>query len=130
DALVAAQYVPADTAVPARWVGGFRGPAEPGSDVAIVARGLAAATRFTRQNTTDTARYAKYRSATLNALAFVQTLQYTDDNTSHFESRFRTQFLLGGVRTGVATATIRADATGWAALACAAFLESGAEGRE
>jgi hypothetical protein len=130
DAVVAAQYGPADAAAPPRWVGGFRGPAEPGYEAAVVARGLAVAARFTRRYTSDTTRYGQYRQATLNALAFVQTLQYTDENTSHFEARFRTQFLLGGVRSGVTNPVLRADATGWAALACAAFLESGAEGRE
>jgi hypothetical protein len=111
-------------------VGGFRGPTEPGYEVAIVARGLAEATRLTRQASTDLARYSKYRQATLGALAFVESLQYTDDTTSHFDSKFRTQFLIGGVRVGASNGVIRADSTAWAALAFAAFLDSGAEGRE
>jgi hypothetical protein len=130
DAICDAQYTPKDTTVSSKWAGGFRGPDEPGYEVAIVARGLAAMTRFTRRNTTDTARIVKYRQATLNALAFVQSLQYTDDNTTHFEAKYRSQFLLGGMRTGVSNPVLRVEATAWAALAYAAYLESGAEGRE
>ncbi|HEY2787347.1 MAG TPA: hypothetical protein VGJ05_20490 [Fimbriiglobus sp.] len=130
NAICAAQYSSGDTKTPAGWVGGFRGPTEPGYEVAIVARGLAEATRLTRQASTDLARYSKYRQATLGALAFVESLQYTDDTTSHFDSKFRTQFLIGGVRVGASNGVIRADSTAWAALAFAAFLDSGAEGRE
>lgn len=130
DAICTSQYGATDTTVPAKWVGGFRGPAEPGYEVAVVARGLAAATRLTRQVSTDLARYAKYKSATLNALAFVQSLQYTEDTTTHFDSKFRTLFLIGGVRTGPSSGVIRTEAAAWTALAVAAFLESGADARE
>ena len=112
------------------WAGSFRaGEAEPGFDSAYAARGLAAATQLTRQ-LPDVTRYAKYRPATVDALAFCRGLQYTADNTAHFAGEFRAQYLIGGVRCGAADGNIRADATALAVVAFVRFLESGADGRE
>ncbi len=114
------------------WAGAFRtdnsaSPTEPGFESAHAARGLAAACQLIRQGVPDLTRYAKYRPATVEALAFTRGLQFTVDNTGHFTTDFRTQYLLGGVRTALTDGNIRADATALAGLAFQRFLESGAE---
>jgi hypothetical protein len=115
------------------WAGAFRTDvsptAEPGFESAHAARGLAAACQLIRQGVPDVARYQKYRPATVEALAFLRGLQYSVDNTGHFATDFRSQYLLGGVRAGLTDGNIRADATALAELAMQRFLESGAEGQ-
>lgn len=129
DWLCAAQYGKAG-AQPVPWSGGFRTSlaeaAGPGFESAHAARGLAAACHLLHTAVPDLARYAKYRPAAVEALDFVRSLQYTADNTAHFEGTFRSQFLLGGVRAGIADGNIRADATALAVAAFQRFLESGA----
>lgn len=114
------------------WAGAFRtdtlpAAAEPGFESAHAARGLAAACQLIRQGVPDLTRYQKYRAATVEALAFARSLQYTVDNTGHFTTDFRGQYLLGGVRTALTDGNIRCDATALTALAFQRFLESGAE---
>lgn len=111
--------------------GGFRtSPAiEPSFETAHALRGLAAATHLSRQ-IPDPARYAKYRSATVEAIRFMRSLQYTADNTTHFTGEFRSQYLIGGVRIGISDGNIRSDATALSLVAFQRFLESGADGRE
>jgi hypothetical protein len=115
------------------WAGGFRTTAdaagEPGHDSAVVARGLAAATHLTRQ-LADGARYSKYRPALIDALAFVHGLQFSPDNTDHFEGKFRGHYLIGGVHLAPGDGTLRIDATAAGVSAFLRFLESGAENRE
>lgn len=111
--------------------GGFRtSPTnEPSFETAHALRGLAAATHLSRQ-IPDPARYAKYRPATVEAIRFMRGLQYTADNTTHFTGEFRSQYLIGGVRTGTTDGNIRSDATALSLVAFQRFLESGADGRE
>ena len=52
------------------------------------------------------------------------------DNTTHFTGEFRSQYLIGGVRTGMTDGNIRLDATALSLVAFQRFLESGADGRE
>lgn len=114
------------------WAGGFRTDAqptatEPGFESAHAARGLAAACHLIRQGVPDLARYRKYRPATVDAMEFLRGLQFSVDNTTHFAADFRTQYLLGGVRTALTDGNVRADATALATLAFQRFLESGAD---
>jgi hypothetical protein len=130
DWLCAAQVGRTDPKV--QWAGGFRSPepaAEPGFESAHAARGLAAGCQLLHKKVGDLARYAKYRPAAAEAVEFVRSLQYTADNTAHFEPAFRTEFLIGGVRTTATDGTIRADATGLAVTAFGRFLESGSAER-
>jgi hypothetical protein len=130
DALCQFQYTRAD-ARQATWAGGFRvaDGSEPTCDTAICAHGLAAAATLTRQ-APDLARFARYRSACVDAILFGRGLQFTDESAEHFEKRFRSQFLVGGVHLSPTDGAVRADATARLASACVRFLESGAEARQ
>lgn len=114
------------------WAGAFRTdtaatPTEPDFETAFPARGLAAACQLIRQGVPDLTRYPKYRQATVESLGFLRGLQYSVDNSMHFVSEFRVQYLQGGIRTALTDGNLRADATGLAILAFQRFLESGAE---
>lgn len=122
------------------WAGGFRTDSSPSShansgatlsvpgfESAHAARGLAAACQLIRQGVPDLTRYRKYRSATVDAMEFLRSLQYSVDNSTHFTAEFRNQYLLGGIRTALTDGNVRADATALATLAFQRFLESGAE---
>ncbi|QEL13478.1 hypothetical protein [Limnoglobus roseus] len=131
DWLCAAQYGKAD-GQHVLWAGAFRtdslpAATEPGFESAHAVRGLAAACQLIRQGVPDLTRYPKYRAAAVEGLAFTRGLQFTVENTGHFMADFRTQYLLGGVRTALTDGNIRADATALAGLAFQRFLESGAE---
>lgn len=130
DWLCASQYGRTDVRQ-VLWAGGFRtsGTAEPGYESAYAARGLAAAAHLTRQ-WPDLTRYAKYRPALVDAVGFVRGIQYTQDNTDHFEGKFRAHYLIGGVRLAPADGTLRVEATAAAVSAYLRYLESGAEGRD
>src|SRR5579883_3352214 len=129
DGLCGCQYGKTDVRQ-LQWAGGFRpapgAASEPGFESAYAARGLAAAVYLTRQ-LPDVTRYAKYRPALVDALGFVRGVQYTPDNTDHFEGKFRAQYLIGGVHLAPADGTLRVDATAAGVSAYLKFLESGAE---
>ena len=111
------------------WGGGIPlgGPgSEPTIATADAARGLALATKLTRQ-VGDATRYAKYRAATVMALEFCRSLQVSAENGEHFEKGFRTNYLLGGCRVGPSDGVMRPDSTGALVRAQAAYLTSGAE---
>lgn len=109
------------------WGGGIsHAGAEPTIDTADAARGLALATKLTRQ-VGDATRYAKYRAATVMALEFCRSLQVSAENGEHFEKGFRTNYLLGGCRVGPSDGVMRPDSTGALVRAQVAFLTSGAE---
>jgi hypothetical protein len=114
------------------WVGGFRSgiDSEPSYDTAYAARGLASAVQLIRQQEPDVTRYVKYRQALVDAIGFVRGLQFTLDNSDHFEGKFRSHYLIGGVRLSPSDGTLRIDATATAVSAYLRFLESGAETRE
>jgi hypothetical protein len=66
----------------------------------------------------------------VDALGFVRAIQYSPDNTDHFEGKFRARFLIGGVHLTPTDGTVRIDATAAAVSAYLRFLESGAEARD
>jgi hypothetical protein len=131
DHLCACQLAAADVRIPP-WAGGFRqsltapAGAEPGFPSAAYAGALAHAAKLTR-HIPDQVRYAKYRQACLDGLAFARRLQFSDENADHFEKGFRVRYLNGGVHLSPSDGTLRIDATGQAVSAYLAFLQSGAE---
>lgn len=125
DALCACQATAADSQL--RAVGGFRVfQAEPAATSAWCAHGLASVTQLAMQ-LDDAARTAKYRSALVNGLAFVRSLQLTDEACQHFEKSFRLRFLLGGMIVSPTDGNVRIDQTAMLALSQMRFLESGAD---
>lgn len=131
DYLCACQYTRSDTRS-GHWVGGFRAnPAatnEPSAAAAGCVAALCAAAKLTRQ-IPDAARFHKYRGHVVEGLRFVGGLQYTADNTEHFEKVYRTRFLVGGCRIGPADGVARLDATAGLVCCLGAYLRSGAEGK-
>ena len=132
DGLCACQYTRAD-ATQIAWIGGFRPSAgtlnvEPRYETAAFVEGLAAATTLTR-HAPDLTRFEKYRAACVGGLLFAKSLQFTEDNTEHFEKAYRSRFIVGGVHLSPTEASVRADVTGLMVLACVRYLESGAEVR-
>lgn len=131
DYLCSCQLAAADVRMPL-WAGGFKPSAamppggEPGFAGAAFAGALASATKLTR-HVPDQARYAKYRQACVDGLAFTRRLQFSDENADHFEKGFRVRYLNGGVHLSPSDSTLRIDATGQAVSAYLAFLQSGAE---
>ena len=123
---VAASQVMRSSAQSPYWGGGISSAGEPTIDTADAARGLAFATKVTRQ-VGDATRYAKYRAATVMALEFCRSLQVSAENGEHFEKAFRTNYLLGGCRVGPSDGVMRPDSTGALVRAQVAFLTSGAE---
>ena len=115
----------------AAWTGGFAAPgatAEPTADSATCALALCHAARLTRQ-IPDAARFAKYRAAAVDGLAFTRSLQFTDESADHFETKFRTAYVNGGVRLAPSDGTLRIDAAAQAVLAHLAYLQCGTEQR-
>jgi hypothetical protein len=129
DVLRARQYSSEDSREP-RWIGGVResaeGNPEPSAFTALAAEGLASALAIAVQ-AGDLTRYDSTRRATLAALAFCQGLQFTEDNTHHFERKFRDSFLLGGVATSVSEGNPRLIPTGTTLLAQTRYLHSGGD---
>ena len=111
------------------WAGGFSvGGTEPTADSATCALALCHAARLTRQ-LPDAARFTKYRGAAVEGLAFVRTLQFTDESADHFDKAFRARCVVGGVRQSPGDGTLRIDATAQAVLAHLAYLQCGTEQR-
>jgi hypothetical protein len=125
DSLCGCQAVAADS--PLRMVGGFRVyNADPAATTAWCGHGLAAAVQLALQ-VSDGARAGRYRTALVNALAFVRSLQFTDESCQHFEKNFRLRFLLGGMVVSTTDGNLRVDQTAMLALSQMRFLESGAD---
>lgn len=132
DSVADLQFGRADTP-PVGWFGGFKvapnSLAEPSADSGTMLQGLAAALKLTRQ-VPDLNRYTRYRGAIVEGLNFCRNLQYSEENTGHFEKAYRQQMLLGGVRTSPTEGTLRIDATAQVVLAYLQFLNSGGVTRE
>ena len=116
----------------AAWAGGFTtapgAATEPTADSAVCALALCHAARLTRQ-IPDAARFAKYRGAAVEGLAFARNLQFTDESADHFEKSFRARYVVGGGRASPSDGTLRIDATAHAVLAHLAYLQCGTEQR-
>jgi hypothetical protein len=96
-------------------------------DSAYYAMGLADACRMVRQmDRADPARYDDYRSALARALQFLTTLQYGEENTTHFAAHFR-PYLVGAFHPSHADGTLRVDHTAAAVAALSQFLIAGAD---
>jgi hypothetical protein len=132
DWLCGLQIAVTDPRVP-QWAGGFRTmidgrvadePAGPESGLFI--QSVALAYEINR-HVPDLARGERYRSALMEGMRFLCSLQYVEANTRHFENTFRAQMLIGGFHLGPADGTLRIDATAIAVSGLLAFLSSGAE---
>jgi hypothetical protein len=118
----------------ALWRGGFPTVADgkvlqtaPTIDSAYYALGFADACRMIRQmDRADPARYDDYRAALARALQFLTTLQYGEENTTHFAAHFR-PYLLGGFHPSHADGTLRVDHTAVAVAALSQYLIAGAD---
>ena len=126
------QYTPTD-APRVGWAGGFRpttGPTpagfEPGADAAVIAAGLAAATKLTR-HAPDVTRHARYHRAAAAGLEFARRLQYTRESTTRYDPQFGRQFLVGGMCRVPSDPTARPGPTAELTTAHLAYLESAAE---
>ncbi|MGL6073083.1 MAG: hypothetical protein ACRC8S_02860 [Fimbriiglobus sp.] len=111
-------------------IGGFRAlptaTNDPTYETAWCALALCQAARLTRQ-TGDTERFAKYRTVAIEALGFLQSLQFTHENSGHFEKSYREKVVNGGVRLSSFDATLRIDATAASLLAHLNYLQAGTE---
>jgi len=114
------------------WVGGFRShpqlsatPEEPGAEASLMTRGLAAATRLTRQ-VPHLTRYPKYRQATVDGLQFLGELQFTPNSALQIEPHIRHHYLLGAIAQSGSNWTVRPDTTALSIMAHLQYLQSGA----
>jgi hypothetical protein len=130
DRLCDRQYT-TDDAKNLRWVGAFR-PAsgdEPTVQACSGCEGLAAAVTLAIQ-TPDATRYARYRKAVRDGLAFARGLQFGAANGAHFTPEFRAKYLDGGACGSPTDGLLRCEHTA-ALLNCQLrYLESGAERAE
>jgi hypothetical protein len=126
DRLCDAQYTAAD-ARNRGWIGGFKLAAgEPTAASLPCAHGVAAALHLAAQ-VPDATRFAKYRTATLEALKFGRALQLTAEGTRQFDKGYATQVLVGGAVGGPSDGCPRLDPTADLIAAQLRFLASGAE---
>lgn len=126
DRLCDAQYTAADARNRA-WVGGFKLTAgEPTAAGLPCAHAVASALHLAAQ-VPDATRFAKYRTATLDALKFGRSLQLTAEGTRQFDRQYAAQVLVGGACGGPSDGCPRLEPTA-DLLACQLrFLASGAE---
>ena len=118
----------------ASWRGGFPAVVDgkvsqtpPTIETASYAMALADACRLIRQmDRPDAARYDQYRLAVGQALQFVTTLQYGEENTQHFAAHFRPA-VVGAFHPSAADGNLRADHTAAAVAALSQFLIAGAD---
>jgi len=132
DSLCEGQYGRAETP-PVGWFGGFRASvnsqAEPTADSAVILSGLTAAMKLTRR-VPDVNRYVKYRTSVVDGLNFCKNLQFSDENSEHFEKSFRSRFLIGAAHLSPSDGTVRVDATAQVVMAYLMFLSSGGETKD
>jgi hypothetical protein len=109
------------------WVGGFKLTAgEPTAAGLPCAHAVASALHLAAQ-VPDATRFAKYRTATLEAMKFGRTLQLTADGTRQFDRQYAAQVLVGGTCGGPSDGCPRLEPTA-DLLACQLrFLASGGE---
>jgi hypothetical protein len=116
-----------------QWAGGFRAVSDgrqieipPGVETGLILQSLSCACELTRQ-TPDLERYARYKTAAVDATQFLTGLQYAEVNTRHFETSFRVSMLIGGFHLSPTDGNLRIDATATAVSGLIRFLGSGAE---
>ncbi len=121
------QYTAAD-ARNLRWVGAFK-PAtgdEPTARACGGLEGLCAAVTLTTQ-VPDGTRFARYRKAARDGLAFARSLQFGPAGGAHFTPEFRAKYLDGGAHGSPTDGMLRCEHT--AGLLCCQlrYLECGGE---
>jgi hypothetical protein len=112
------------------WSGGFRAwkdgrAVEDAPTVAGAAYGesLTRACRVAR-DTADEQRHKRYTVAAERHLAFLESLQYTTGNTSHFDPAYRQEWLCGGFHASHHDGNLRIDYTQQAVAAMLEYVES------
>ncbi len=104
------------------WSNGRATEAAPTIISACYAESLADACRTARQ-AVDLDRYRRYQGALQMGLQFVDRLQYTEGNTSHFAEWYRSR-LVGGFHASQQDGNLRIDATQFAVSALLQFLDA------
>lgn len=131
DWLLPLQYTPTMSA-PVDWIGGFdfsdgreRFHAPPGATTGSYAEALVDAWRVATA-VGDRERAERYESALIGAFRFLMSIQYTTDNTMHFQPELRAM-VRGAVHAGVDDGSVRIDFTQHALMAASLYLVEIAE---
>ncbi len=114
------------------WRGGFKNIAngklmsiEPTIDSAGCAQALADCCRLIRNMPNpDIKRYERYRSCLIQALQFLNTLQFTESNSLHIAINYRT-YMIGSFHYNIQDGNIRVDQTAMSVSAFIQFLSAG-----
>jgi hypothetical protein len=111
-----------------RWVGAFKptGGDEPTARMCGGVEGLCAAVTLTTQ-VPDGTRYARYRKAAREGLAFARSLQFGAANGAHFTPEFRAKYLDGGACGSPTDGMLRCEHTAGLLNCQLRYLESGGE---
>lgn len=132
DWLLALQYPGGDPRYPLR-SGGFKSfvkgqpvESEPGFECGQYLFSLACGYHVLRFQP-DLDRAAKYKQALADAVAFTASLQYTEENTRHFENGFRAGTLIGGFYLSPTDGNLRIDASAACLSGLIRYLNCGVE---
>lgn len=131
DWLIEQQYRTNDPRHPT-WAGGFKTFANgvetvPGFETGAHLQCLACAYFANRRVTDLNNREPRYRQSAIDAVQYLNGMQYLEANTRHFADGFRVNVLIGGFYLSPADGNLRIDANAWAVSGLLRFLASGAE---